>query len=347
MFGFSSAHSTDLSIHFFNSGPPFVMFNAAMTSCPVTGGLVSQHSFNSSDATRCSTASNLLTAAFTPAATRSRTSAGAASGSNAYSPAQVGTSASLMPGTTAHKASKSTARRHVSPIFRSAKPPSSRVKSLFVNKVFARAIDSCTCTVVSASFERSLSALLMMSPTAGTFFPFFPSDCNSRYGNNHEARYNHTRFSSSIQASVDAISSSAPSTHLVEYCDKRSAASVTASTTLCVGTCKTIGEILNAAMSATASAGERPLSIPKTSFPKRSRLTLCFNACCTSGSLALAPISSSTSKPNRAAKRTARKIRNGSSKNVVRGGSGVRTTPRLKSSIPRSVKSSTFFSLML
>ena len=87
--------------------------------------------------------------------------------------------------------------------------------------------------------------------------------------------------------------------------------------------------------------------MPWISFPTLSRLTLVRSFVCTSGSIAATAMASSSANPNLDAKRTARKMRSGSSRNVVRGGRGVRITPSFKSSRPLPVKSSTTSSLML
>ena len=79
--------------------------------------------------------------------------------------------------------------------------------------------------------------------------------------------------------------------------------------------------------SVSASPGDGPRSIPPTSFPTLSRLTFVRKFSCTVTSVAAVAMESSRANPNRDANRTALKMRNGSSRKVVRGGSGVRIKP--------------------
>lgn len=90
-----------------------------------------------------------------------------------------------------------------------------------------------------------------------------------------------------------------------------------------------------------------PWVIFNISTPTLSRDTLRLKAASISGSFAAVRIEGSIVQSYRVAKRTVRRIRKGSSRKVSKGGRGVRTIRWCRSSIPRVVKSSIVFVLIL
>mmetsp|Transcript_36077 Transcript_36077/g.57990 ORF Transcript_36077/g.57990 Transcript_36077/m.57990 type:complete len:348 (-) Transcript_36077:999-2042(-) len=205
----------------------------------------------------------------------------------------------------------------------------------------------------SASFTRSFSASFTTVSTTNPSLFFFPGKDSAESGNKNAASSSHSRsspenaFANGAPPALVCAASSASSERAACRHPQAVPSGICTSASACTLCANTTVNSSKRHSSVSASPGDGPRSIPDTSFPTRSRLTLVRSAVCTSASVAACTMDGSSEKPKREANRTARRMRRGSSRNVVRGGSGVRTMPFCRSSSPAPVKSSTHLRLIL
>mmetsp|Transcript_29314 Transcript_29314/g.95542 ORF Transcript_29314/g.95542 Transcript_29314/m.95542 type:complete len:234 (+) Transcript_29314:473-1174(+) len=197
-------------------------------------------------------------------------------------------------------------------------------------------------TTALASRLGSLRDSLMISSAAGRVLPFFHGTSKARSGSSMAARSAARACSLSRHPASPLPTSAARATveaqrraHVSPAHDQPGRAPEADA-----GRAKTESKSPRRHIYSMARIGSLARSMPSSSFPTRSRLTLLLRAVIISASDAASERSGSSSKPKRDAKRIARRTRRGSSRKVVLGASGVRIMPARRSLTPRPVKSS-------